>query len=283
MELLPAIDLRGGRVVRLLRGDDARRTDYSDRPREVLEGFARAGARWVHAVDLDAAFGETPQRRTVEALASSAKDAGVRLQLGGGIRDGATMEWALAAGCERVVVGSLVARDLSAFAALARRWRGRLVPALDVAPDPRRAPEGDRAPDGDRGPARGREGAALDGTVRVAGWREGAGVALRELCAGLRGLPCPAVLVTDVSRDGALEGPNLPLARAVAEASGLPALLSGGIASLDDLARAAATPGIGGAVVGRALYEGRFGLEDALAACRGTDAAPPEPAGEAEG
>lgn len=279
MELLPAIDLRGGRVVRLLRGDDTRRTDYSDRPREVLEGFARAGARWVHAVDLDAAFGETPQRRAVEALAASAKDAGVRFQLGGGIRDGATMEWALAAGCERVVVGSLVARDLSGFAALARRWRGRLVPALDVAPDP--GPN--RAPDGDRGPARGREGAALDGTVRVAGWREGAGVPLPELCAGLRGLPCPAVLVTDVSRDGALEGPNLQLARAVAEASGLPALLSGGIASLDDLVRAAATPGIGGAVVGRALYEGRFGLEDALAACRGTDAAPPEPAGEAEG
>lgn len=280
MELLPAIDLRGGRVVRLLRGDDARRTVYSGRPVEVLAGFARAGARWVHAVDLDAAFGEAPQRRTVEALAQAARDAGVRLQLGGGIRDEAAVEGALAAGCERVVVGSLVARDFPGFAELARRWRGRLVPALDVAPGPLPSPTAEEAAGTRRSPQP--EVGALAGRVRVAGWREDAGTPLPELCAGLRELPCPAVLVTDVSRDGALEGPNLPLARSVAEASGVPALLSGGVATLEDLVRAAASPGIGGAVVGRALYEGRFGLEEALAACR-ADAAAPEPAGEVDG
>lgn len=280
MELLPAIDLRGGRVVRLLRGDDARRTAYSDRPVEVLEGFARAGARWVHAVDLDAAFGEPPQLRTVEALARAAEDAGIRLQIGGGIRDDAAVEGALAAGCERVVVGSLVARDFPAFAELAGRWKGRLVPALDVAPDPLPNPPSESAAGEGRSPARGY--GVLDGRVRIAGWREDAGTSLEELCAGLRELPCPAVLVTDVSRDGALEGPNLLLARAVAEAAGLPALLSGGVATLEDLVRAAATPGIVGAVVGRALYEGRFGLEEALAACRAVDAGAAEPAGEVE-
>lgn len=241
MDLLPAIDLRGGRVVRLLQGDDERRTEYSDLPMTVLAGFAADGARWVHVVDLDAAFGEAPQRELVALLAASARELGIALELGGGLRDEAAVAWALGTGCERAVVGSMAAREPERFAALAREYPGRLVPALDV--------EGE--------------------TVRVAGWREGAGRPLVELCTAVQGLPCPAVLVTDVERDGALEGANLSLARRLADATGLPALLSGGVASLDDLRLAADTPGIGGAVVGRALYEGRFTLGEALAACAG--------------
>lgn len=250
MELIPAIDLRGGRVVRLLRGDDARRTAYSDRPEEVLAAFARAGARRVHVVDLDAAFGEAPQRVAVEGLARRAGEAGVELQLGGGLRDDAAVAWALGAGCGRVVLGSMVAREPERFARLAEGHPGRIVPALDCEED----------------------------TVRIAGWQEGAGRPLPDLCRELRDLPCPAVLVTDVARDGALAGPNLALARRVSELSGIPALLSGGVASLDDLARAAATPAIAGAVVGRALYEGRFTVAEALAACAGEGRA--ERAGE---
>jgi phosphoribosylanthranilate isomerase len=240
--LYPAIDLRHGRVVRLTRGDDDRRTAYSDRPAEVLAGFARAGARRVHAVDLDAAFGEPPQRELIAELAAVAREAGVELQLGGGLRDEGSVAWALEVGCDRAVVGSLTAREPERFAALARSHPGQVVPALDI----------------------------QDDAVRIAGWTEGAGRSLAELCAALRGLPCPAVLVTDVSRDGTLEGPNLDLARRVAEASGLPALLSGGVSTLDDLRRAAAASrdgSLAGAVVGRALYEGRFTLEEALAAC----------------
>jgi cyclase len=239
MDLLPAIDLRGGRVVRLLRGDDRRRTAYSECPVEVLSDFAAAGARWVHVVDLDAAFGEPPQRAPVEELAAAARGLGVRVELGGGLGDEAAVAWALTAGCERAVVGSMAAREPERFGALARTHPGRLVPAVDVGGE----------------------------AVRVAGWRERAGRPLVEVCGALRGLPCPAVLVTDVERDGALDGPNLPLARRVAEATGLPALLSGGVTGLDDLLRAAETPGIGGAVVGRALYEGRFTVQEALAAC----------------
>lgn len=244
MELLPAIDLRRGRVVRLLRGDAAAETVYGDDPAAVLAAFAAAGVGRAHVVDLDAALGEPPQRALLAALATLATGSErPALQLGGGLRDEAAVEWALAAGCERVVLGSMVVANPPRFAALARRFPGRLVPALDV-----------------RG-----------GEVRTAGWTAGSGVAPEEAAAALAGLPCPAVLVTDVDRDGALSGPNLELTRRLAAAAAMPALVSGGVASLADLAAARRTPGVGGAIVGRALYEGAFGLVEALAACRGEE------------
>ncbi len=235
MDILPALDLRHGRAVRLRQGDDARATVYGEAPAEVVARFARAGARRLHVVDLDAALGEPAQAGALAGLLRVAP--GLRLQLGGGLRDEGSIAAALQAGCDRTVVGSLAAREPARFAELARAHPGRLVPALDVA----------------------------GGEVRIAGWKEGAKLGLLDLCRALRGLPCPAVLVTDVERDGMMEGPNLDLACRVAEASGIPALLSGGVRSLDDLARAAARPEIGGAVVGRALYEGAFTLESALA------------------
>jgi cyclase len=243
MDLLPAIDLRHGRVVRLRQGDDSRMTEYASDPLAVAAAFAAAGVRRIHVVDLDAALGEPPQRALIERLAA-ARTGGARVgvQLGGGLRDRAAVEWALAAGCERVVLGSLAARDPAAFGELARAFPGRTVPALEVA----------------------------GGEARVAGWTQAAGSPLDEICGRLRGLPCPAVLVTDVERDGMLCGPNLDLARRIAAATGLPALLSGGVRSLADLAAAAAFPEIAGAVLGRALYEGRIDLAAALALGRGS-------------
>jgi phosphoribosylformimino-5-aminoimidazole carboxamide ribotide isomerase len=250
MELLPAIDLRHGRVVRLRQGDDSRATEYASDPLAVAAGFAAAGARRIHVVDLDAALGEPPQRALVERLAAalaagSRPGARVGVQLGGGLRDRAAVEWALAAGCERVVLGSLPARDPAAFGELARAFPGRTLPALEVA----------------------------GGELRVAGWTQAAGSSLDEICGRLRGLPCPAVLVTDVERDGMLCGPNLELARRIAAATGLPALLSGGVRGLADLAAAAALPEIAGAILGRALYEGRIDLAAALALCTRAPAA----------
>jgi cyclase len=253
MELLPAIDLRHGRVVRLRQGDAGRATEYASEPLAVAAGFAAAGVSRIHVVDLDAALGEPPQRELVARLAAAlaalaapaapAASSGrqVGMQLGGGLRDRAAVEWALAAGCERVVLGSLVARDPGAFAALARAFPGRLLPALETA----------------------------GGEPRVAGWTQGAGSSLDEICRRLRDLPCPAVLVTDVERDGMLCGPNLELALRVAAATGLPALLSGGVATLADLEAAAALPAIAGAVLGRALYDGNIDLAAALAVCAG--------------
>jgi phosphoribosylformimino-5-aminoimidazole carboxamide ribonucleotide (ProFAR) isomerase len=248
-ELVPSIDLRGGRVVRLLRGDDRRRTVYADDPRERLAELAAAGVGRVHLVDLDAAFGEPPQWRLLERLAAAAAAAGgPRLQLGGGLRDPAAIDRALATGFDRAVVGSLAAADPEGFARLAGERPGRLVPALDLT-----------------------IGAAGEaGTLRVDGWRRPGGPAA-GLAAALRGLPCPAVLVTDVERDGTLEGGNVELSLKISEITGIPVLVSGGVRSLDDLARARrwADRGLAGAVVGRALYEGAFGIAEALAVCRG--------------
>jgi phosphoribosylformimino-5-aminoimidazole carboxamide ribotide isomerase len=233
VELLPAIDLRRGRAVRLQQGDDARATVYGDDPLAVLDGYVRAGVRRVHVVDLDATFGEAPQRGLIARLTGR----GAAVQLGGGLRDGGAVRQALENGCDRVVVGSMVARDVEGFRALTLLYPGRVVPALDVEA----------------------------GEVRIAGWQEGAAWRLPELCVRLRGLPCPAVLVTDVERDGMLTGPNFELARRVATASGIPALLSGGVRSLADLEEASRMPEIAGAVVGRAIYEGVFTVEEALA------------------
>ncbi|HEV2852905.1 MAG TPA: 1-(5-phosphoribosyl)-5-[(5-phosphoribosylamino)methylideneamino] imidazole-4-carboxamide isomerase [Thermoanaerobaculia bacterium] len=235
MELIPAIDLRHGRAVRLRQGDETRATVYGDDPVAVLDAYDRAGVARVHVVDLDAALGEAPQRELIERMAAT----GVKIQLGGGLRDRESIDWALGAGCDRVVIGSLVARDTDAFRALAQERPGRLVPALDMA----------------------------DGEVRIAGWKERAPYPLGELCARLMGLPCPAILVTDVERDGMMTGPNLELARRVARTSGLPALLSGGVHALSDLEEARRMPEIAGAIVGRALYEGAFTVEEALAIC----------------
>lgn len=235
MELIPAIDLRHGRAVRLRQGDDARATVYGDDPVAVLESYARAGVARAHIVDLDAALGEAPQRGLVERMAA----VGIPIQLGGGLRGREAIDWALGAGCERAVIGSLVARDVEAFRKLADELPGRLVPALDVA----------------------------NGEVRIAGWKEGAARNLGDLCGHLMGAPCPAVLVTDVERDGMMTGPNLELARRVGITSGIPALLSGGVHALSDLEAARQIPEIGGAIVGRALYEGAFTIEEALALC----------------
>ena len=235
MELLPAIDLRRGRAVRLRQGDDARAIVYGDDPLAVLDSYIQAGATRVHVVDLDATFGEEPQRELIEKMAIRGL-----MQLGGGLRDRSAIRWALEAGCDRAVVGSLVARDVERFRTLVLEHPGKIVPALDVE----------------------------NGEVRIAGWTQGTLWRLPELCVRLRGLPCPAVLVTDVERDGMLSGPNFDLARRVAMASGIPALLSGGVRSLDDLRAARKIPEIAGAIVGRALYEGIFTIEEALDVCR---------------
>ena len=237
MRLIPAIDLRHGQVVRLAQGDDGRRKSYGLDPREVLRDYAGAGVRLVHVVDLDAAFGEARQRRLIEELAAGPAE----IELGGGLADLEAVAWALEAGCRRVILGSIVARDFDAFAEIVRAFPGRVVPALEVAA----------------------------GKLRISGWREQARPSPAAVARRLRGFDCPAVLVTDVERDGTLEGPNLELARRLAVATGIPSLLSGGVQSLDDLRIASKVPEIAGAIVGKALYEGRFTVGKAIAACEG--------------
>ena len=237
VQLLPAIDLRSGQVVRLERGDDERRTVYDADPGNVLRRYREAGVARIHVVDLDAAFGGPPQRGVVRELARRAARGGI--QLGGGLRDREAVEWAFAAGCERAVVTSLIVRDFDVFADLCREHPGRMVAALDI--------------DG--------------GEVRLAGWTESADRSPAALCAELADLPVAAVLVTDISRDGMMRGPNIDLACRIGDLAGAPAILSGGVRSAADLEAAARRSGIEAAIVGRALYDGSLGLDEAIAAC----------------
>ena len=242
VQLLPAIDLRGGQVVRLERGDDGRRTVYDADPGNALRRYGEAGVSRIHVVDLDAAFGGAPQRELVGALARQAAPGSI--QLGGGLRDRESVEWGFAAGCERAVVTSLIVRDFDVFAGLCRDYPGRMVAALDI--------------DG--------------GEVRLAGWTESADRSPATLCAQLAGLPIAAVLVTDISRDGMMQGPNIDLACEIGAMAGAPAILSGGVRSAADLEAAARRPELEAAIVGRALYDGSLTLGEAIAACGGAGA-----------
>jgi phosphoribosylformimino-5-aminoimidazole carboxamide ribotide isomerase len=237
MDLYPAIDLRGGRCVRLLQGDFGRETVYGDDPVAVAQGFASAGAPWIHVVDLDAARREGDNRSVIAALAAAV--APVPVQVGGGVRDGALLD----AGVARVVVGSLAVSDPSAVASLAAHYPGRVAVGLDH----------------------------REGRVQVRGWEQEGGISIGSVIDGLQSVSgLAAFVVTDISRDGMLTGPDTAGLAAVLARTPVPVIASGGVGSLDDLlALAALTGGVGGrrlagAIVGKALYEGRFSLISAL-------------------
>lgn len=241
MILFPAIDLVGGRVVRLRRGERSLMDVYSDDPVAVARDFAARGARWIHVVDLSAAFQEDEAAREANhrAIEGICGVGGIRVDAGGGVRCLADLERLASAGASRVALGTALVRDPD-FARQSARDFAELVVA-DVA--------------------------ARDGMVRVNGWRDGAGLLLDELLGELAGLGYRHLVLTDVARDGMQTGIDVGLYRYAAELVGFPVVASGGIAGLGDL-RALATAGgdvIEGAIVGRALYEGSLTLEEALA------------------
>ncbi len=241
MIVYPAIDLKDGVCVRLMHGRFDQATQYDERPAARLAAFAAAGATWVHVVDLDGA--EAGQARQHALIGELARAVDVRIQSGGGVRSRADVEALLRAGVSRVVVGSLAVTASETVADwLATFGPERITLAIDV------KAEGERY------------------IPALKGWTEAADV---DLWTALDRYPAGTVrhlLVTDVGRDGALTGPNLDLlAQIVRRRSDLQVQASGGVASLDDLAAARAL-GCAGAIVGRALYEGRFTVEQALAA-----------------
>jgi phosphoribosylformimino-5-aminoimidazole carboxamide ribotide isomerase len=238
MLILPAIDLLGGKVVRLVEGKRERATVYSSRPVEVAERFLAAGATLLHVVDLDGAFsGQRENRAAVEAIVA----AGARVQLGGGVRDLDTVAALVALGVERVVLGTAAVRDPALVEAAAARFPGRIVVSVD----------------------------ARDGQVLVAGWEEATGQDAVEVARASVARGAAAILYTDVARDGTGVGPNVAAtARLWRELEPVPVIASGGIGALDDL-RALQEAGIPEAIVGRALYEGHFTVEAALAAGAG--------------
>jgi phosphoribosylformimino-5-aminoimidazole carboxamide ribotide isomerase len=241
MIIYPAIDLRGGRVVRLTEGKFDQEKTYGTDPLAVAREFKAAGATWLHVVDLDGA--KDPTKRQTALVEKLARDSGLLVQTGGGIRDEAQITALLAAGAQRVIVGSLAAKQPE----LVRGWLRRFGPThIILSPDVR-----------------------LDdaGTPRVAatGWQESTGLALADFLDRFLPAGLIHILCTDISRDGKLTGPNTALyAQLVQQFPGLQIQASGGVSSLDDL-RGLRPTGCAGAIVGRALYEKKFTLQEALA------------------
>nr|WP_317285750.1 HisA/HisF-related TIM barrel protein [uncultured Parolsenella sp.] len=245
MILFPAIDLIGGKVVRLERGDRVRCKVYSDNPAAVARHFLGQGAEWVHVVDLSSAFEEDEEARAAndEAIRAICAVEGLSVDVGGGVRSLARIDELRDMGAKRIALGTVLVRE-PAFAEVVARGFGGLIVA-DVA--------------------------ARDGEVKVNGWRDGVSRSLDGVVGELRGQGFRHLVFTDIARDGMQTGIDVEAYRRVAGLAGFPVVASGGITSLDDI-RALAAAGddvIEGAIVGRALYEGNFSLADALAAAHG--------------
>lgn len=241
MLLYPAIDIRGGRCVRLVQGRDEAQTRYHDDPVEPARRFAGAGAEWIHVVDLDGAFDGAP--RNLEILRRIAA-LGPKVQFGGGLRDRATVEAALAAGASRVIVGTRAASDRPFLAEIAAAHGPRLAVGID----------------------------AKDGLVAVRGWKDVTQVRATELAKAAAELGAGTVIFTDIATDGMLSGPNWDSLDAMLEACPAKVIASGGVAGREDVARLArlarTRPNLEGAIVGKALYEGRATLPELLEAAR---------------
>ena len=233
MELYPAIDLRGGRVVRLEQGDFERERDYGTDPLEVARRFTADGATWLHIVDLDAAKGDGNNRNVVRGIAKELGDR-IRLQTGGGVRSVEDAQQLADAGVSRVVMGSAAVREPQLVDAVAH--------IVDVA-------------------------VGLDhrnGEVATDGWLQGSTLTLTD--AVIRYPAASAFVITDISRDGMLAGPDVDGLRNIATLTTTPVIASGGVAELGDLRELRDVRGLAGVIVGKAIYEGRFSVRDAVRA-----------------
>ena len=235
MMVIPAIDLLDGKAVRLSEGRRETATVYHEDPVALIAELAAAGAERVHVVDLEGAFhGARHQHQLVDRLI---KTSPVPVQVGGGIRTYADVEHVVATGAQWIVLGTAAVKHPEMVEQMCRAHFGRIIVAVD----------------------------ARDGVVAVEGWVESGGLTAVELAQRAAGWGAAAVLYTDVSRDGMHTGPNVAATAALAEAVSIDVIASGGVSTLDDL-RALAAAGIGSVIVGRALYDKRFTLEEAIAA-----------------
>ena len=232
MLVIPAIDVLGGKCVRLVRGDYANPTVYSDDPMDVVDSFAGAGAERIHVVDLDAARGEGENHSLIQSIA---RRTDIKVQVAGGIRTEVQVDRLLEAGAHAVVMGTAAVREPRLLERCARNHSGRILAALDV-----------------RG-----------GLPSVHGWTESEPLQVGVLLARWDVLPLAGVVFTSIERDGTLEGPDLKTLARVNAMTSLPIQYSGGIASIDEI-RAVGEAGAAGVIVGKALYEGRVKLEEAL-------------------
>jgi phosphoribosylformimino-5-aminoimidazole carboxamide ribotide isomerase len=238
MIIYPAIDLRGGKVVRLKEGDPARMTSYSDDPAETARRWLTMGAKWLHVVNLDGAFGEgdDANQMALISILKTAKEFGAHVQFGGGLRSLDSIEKILSLGVSRAVLGTIAVEQPDVtVSALKIFGAGKIAVGID----------------------------ARDGIVRVRGWQSDSGISAQDLALQMQTLSLRTVIFTDIRRDGLGSGLNIPSTRKLADDSGLDVIASGGVQTLDDVL-AAKEADLSGVIVGRALYEGTIDLKAAI-------------------
>lgn len=234
MILYPAIDLKDGKCVRLLRGEMSAATVFGDDPAAQAAKFEAAGCEWLHLVDLNGAFaGQPVNAAAVEAILARIK---VPAQLGGGIRDMATIEMWLEKGLARVILGTVAVEDPDLVRAAARAFPGKVAVGID----------------------------ARKGFVATKGWAEETAVQATDLARSFEDAGVAAIIYTDIDRDGAMQGPNIEATHALAQAVSIPVIASGGVSRMEDLIALRDTGIIAGAISGRALYDGAIDLAAAL-------------------
>lgn len=241
MLLYPAVDLMGGQAVRLRQGRAGDKTVYSDDPPAVAAEWAARGGDWLHVVDLDAAF--TGHQANLETVRRMAAAIAIPLQLGGGLRDEQAIERALEAGAARVVIGTRAAESVEFVAQAVRRFGGdKIAIGID----------------------------ARDGMAATKGWTQTTGVSALDLAAEVAALGVAAVIYTDIATDGMLQGPNIPAVRRMVESARCPVIASGGVSGASDLVNLEGVAGLSGAIIGRALFDGRIAgnLREAMAEAR---------------
>ncbi|NVO24859.1 1-(5-phosphoribosyl)-5-[(5-phosphoribosylamino)methylideneamino]imidazole-4-carboxamide isomerase [Donghicola mangrovi] len=238
MILYPAIDLKDGQAVRLLRGDMDKATVFSDSPATQALAFQDAGCEWLHLVDLNGAFaGEPVNGAAVEAILAATN---VPAQLGGGIRDMQTIATWIEKGLARVILGTVAVENPDLVREAAREFTGKVAVGID----------------------------ARNGKVATKGWAEETDVMVTDLAKSFEDAGVAAIIYTDINRDGAMQGPNIEATEALARAVQIPVIASGGVSSLTDLIALRDTGVISGAISGRALYDGAINLEEAIAALK---------------
>jgi phosphoribosylformimino-5-aminoimidazole carboxamide ribotide isomerase len=235
MDILPAIDLRDGKCVRLIQGQYDRQITYKNDPVARAMEFYNAGARWLHLVDLDGA--KAGYSVNIETISRIVKETPMQVELGGGIRDEQTIEQMFHLGLKRVILGTKAIEEFEWFSEMAYQFSGRLVLGLDA-----------------RGSMLAKEG-----------WLQQGGEDLIHFAQKAAGLPIAAIIYTDISKDGMMAGPNLERTRQLVEAVSVPVIASGGVTTVEDVKNVKSI-GAAGAIIGRSLYEGTIDLKEAIAA-----------------
>ena len=240
MIIYPAIDLRGGKVVRLKEGDPARMSSYSDDPAETARRWLTMGAKWLHVVNLDGAFGDGDDANQIALISilKATKEFGAHVQFGGGLRSLDSIEKTLNLGASRVVLGTIAVEQPDVTVSALKKFGAEKI-AIGID--------------------------ARDGIVRVRGWQSDGGISAQDLALQMQTLGLRTVIFTDIRRDGLGSGLNIPATRQLADVSGLNVIASGGVHTLDDVL-AAKIAGLSGVIVGRALYDGTIDLKAALSA-----------------